>query len=120
MMGIVAVAAAAAKAPAAASRPPVGELDRPPMGRGPPASSPPGPQGRRLYRRHERHHRIPLRGGSIDRLPELAADLVRRRVAMIVATGGPSPLAAKGSDPDNSDCLHHGRRSSHLGPRRQL
>lgn len=34
--------------------------------------------------------------GRYDRLPELAAELVRRRVALIAATGGePSPLAAK-------------------------
>src|SRR5262245_46535193 len=34
--------------------------------------------------------------GQFDRLPELAAELVRRQVSVIVATGGPaSPMAAK-------------------------
>jgi putative ABC transport system substrate-binding protein len=32
-----------------------------------------------------------------DRLPELAADLVRRKVDLIVVTGGPAALAAKGA-----------------------
>ena len=32
---------------------------------------------------------------KLERLPELAADLVRLRVDLIVASGGPTPLAAK-------------------------
>src|SRR5262244_1170199 len=32
-----------------------------------------------------------------ERLPELAADLVRRKVDLIVASGGPTPLAARGA-----------------------
>ncbi|MEH2562204.1 ABC-type uncharacterized transport system substrate-binding protein [Bradyrhizobium sp. AZCC 2289] len=36
--------------------------------------------------------------GRLDRLPELAADLVRRSVAVLVTTGGaPSAIAAKGA-----------------------
>ena len=38
--------------------------------------------------------------GHADRLPALAADLVRRKVAVLVATGGPNPaLAAKSATP---------------------
>src|SRR5437879_4072538 len=32
---------------------------------------------------------------KLDRLPELAADLVRLKVDLIVVSGGPTPLAAK-------------------------
>jgi putative tryptophan/tyrosine transport system substrate-binding protein len=35
--------------------------------------------------------------GKPERLPELAADLVRLKVDLIVTTGGPTPLAAKGA-----------------------
>src|SRR5262245_4795196 len=38
--------------------------------------------------------------GHADRLRALAADLVRRKVAVLVATGGPNPaLAAKSASP---------------------
>ena len=32
-----------------------------------------------------------------ERMPELAAELVRLKVDLIVASGGPTPLAAKGA-----------------------
>jgi len=35
--------------------------------------------------------------GKNDRLPELAADLVRQKVDLIVVSGGPAALAAKGA-----------------------
>src|SRR5882724_180241 len=35
---------------------------------------------------------------KVERLPELAADLVRLKVDVIVTSGGPTPLAANGSN----------------------
>jgi hypothetical protein len=105
MMGIVAVAApppSPQRRLPRRSRPPVGKLDRPPMGRRPPASSPPGPQGHRLYRRHERHHRIPLWRGSI----RSAARAGRRSRSPTGRhdrrDGRPVTSCREGSDPDNS------------------
>ena len=38
---------------------------------------------------------------KLERLPELAGDLVRLKVDLIVVSGGPTPLAAKGATNPN-------------------
>jgi putative ABC transport system substrate-binding protein len=49
---------------------------------------------------------------QIDRLPALAADLVRRRVALIVAVAPPAALAAKAAGADRTVITAAPRRAS--------
>jgi hypothetical protein len=46
-----------------------------------------------------------LANNQDDRLPELAADLARRRVAVIATAGTPSTFA-EGCNHDDPHCLH--------------
>jgi ABC-type uncharacterized transport system substrate-binding protein len=58
--------------------------------------------------------------GQYDRLPELAADLVRRRVAVIVASGGdPSPQIAKSATQTIPSYSDHSYRVRHVWRPRQ-
>src|SRR3954468_1301110 len=60
------------------------------------ARVPPRPRRRRLFEGSNVSIEFRWAEGNYDRLPDLAAELVRRRVSLIAATGGePSPLAAK-------------------------
>ena len=48
-----------------------------------------------MDRGKEYHHRVPVCRKRTERLPELAADLVRLKVDLIVVTGNAAALAAK-------------------------
>jgi len=57
--------------------------------------------------------------GRYDRLPELASDLVSRRVSVLAAVADPAPQVAKGGDPDDTHRLRHQRRSGQGRPGQQ-
>ena len=49
--------------------------------------------------------------GRYEELPILAAELVQRKITILVATDTPSALAAKGSDKHDPACIPQCRRS---------
>ena len=54
-----------------------------------------------------------------DRLPALAAELVRVPVAVLVATGITAAVASQGRDRDDSDRFQHRRRPDQVWPCRE-
>ena len=70
----------------------------------------------RLCRGPERGDRIPLGGRSVDRLPAMAADLLKRHVAVIAARHY-SGIAAQAATASHSDHLRSGGRPGPAWPR---
>ena len=68
------------------------------------------PEGDRLCRGRERRDRIPLGRGSNRSAAGVAADLVRRRVAVIAERRQRSCTGGQGGDHDDSDRLRRYRR----------
>jgi hypothetical protein len=57
--------------------------------------------------------------GDYEKLPALAAELVRRQVTVIATINTPTILAAKAADANNTDCLCRWRRSNKVWPRQK-
>ena len=76
---------------------------------------PAGSERNRLCRRPERGDRIPLGGGPIRSLPELAADLVRASRRHRCSRGHDCASRRKGRNHDDPDRLHLGDDPVKLG-----
>ena len=67
---------------------------------------PPRAEGSWVRRRAERHDRVSLGRRPIDRLPTLAADLIRRKLDINSRDEYPCGAGNQGGDFNNSDCIH--------------
>ena len=74
----------------------------------------------RLHRGSEHRHRVAVRRRAGERLPELAAELVRLKADVIVAADTPAALAAKRATTHDSHRYRGRRRSSRRRAHRQL
>ena len=89
-------------------------------GRWPHRGVPPGSPRTRLRRGQKYRHRVAICGGKPERRGELAAELVRLKVDVIVSAGPTVTRACQGSNSDDSDCHGAGYRPGRQRVRRKL